>query len=159
MLVCRAAVACQRRYARHRTRLRMDISVGSPFGHALLQRAVDARHGERRIEGSHHVAAQIGIAQQPDHQFGRHIIIQRESAAVGDAILHATHPGLREHALDLLTGMGCRGGALAHGGGNLVEHRLGVEVVALLHHRPQHLAERMGTGADQQQILIPRQPA
>ena len=70
MAVGCGAVACERRDARQRARLRSYVAVGEGPFHALLQSTVDPSDGEGGVELSEDILVVIGKAQEAHQELG-----------------------------------------------------------------------------------------
>ena len=84
-----------------------------------------------------------GIAQQRHLHFRRQIVVKRESATVGNAITARIKPHLCYEPVDYGSSVRSLRRTVASGGCKLIEHRLGIEIVALLEHLHQHLVDGM----------------
>ena len=148
MAVTGRAIASQRGDSRQGTGLRLHITGGRTGIHAVLQCSVKASHRERRNKNIVDSAITPSIAQQPHLQFCRYIIIEREARAIGNLIVAWAQTHLLNHPLYLIGRLLGFGRTIAAISRNLVEQRLSVKIVALLHHRLQQFAETVAATAD-----------
>ena len=87
MPVGRLAVSRQRADTRHRARLRMHIVAGVAVAHALAERAVNPGYRHYGVQGRVNAVMLVGVFEERHLQFGRHVVVKRQSAAVGYVIL------------------------------------------------------------------------
>lgn len=146
-------IACQRADACESTSLGSHVAIGFRFLHAVLQRSVDACQRQRRHEVFANAVGAPSVAKQTGKEFGRHIIIKGETGTIGHAIAgrvvaeplyHLSHG----RSSILLCGR-TRGGQSI-----MIEHALGIEVVALLHHARENLVERVGKGEESGELRV-----
>ena len=145
-------IAGKGRDAGQRARLGAYVTLGGGLEHALLEGAVDSGHRQGGQQVLVDGRLLIGVAQETDEQFGRHVVVERQAGAVGYLVGIAA----QSEALDELAGdgagVGGLGGAAAGGCGGLVEEGLGVEVVALFHHAHQYLVDMVTIATDEPRI-------
>ena len=80
-----------------------------------------------------------GHTQEGDNAMGRGVVIERESAAVGNFIGFGVDSGFGINAVYLVRGLFETGIRFAATGGQPHKEGFGAEVVALFHHWQQHL--------------------
>ena len=117
----------------HGAGLGMDIALCGGVLHAVTERAVHTGNRQRRIEVGIDGVGTIGILQEGEQELGCEIVVEGDAAAVGYDI----DGGIEAKALDELLHLGgtvFARGILDGAVGQLPEHALGQEVVALLHH-------------------------
>ena len=139
-------ISCQGRDSRHGTRLRLHVAVGKPRSHAVLERAIHTRNGHRGEQMIVDVRIAVGIAQEGHLQLCRHIVIEREARTVGNIIVAGIHAHFLYQPVHHCPPGLCRGLAASRCC-QLVEHRLGIKVVRILHHAVQYLVDGVRTGA------------
>ena len=96
----------------------------------------------------HDVAVLIGVTEHGHLKFCRDIIVKGQARAVGKAVAVGVEAELAHKVHDDGTCLLGGGGTGTRAGSQLVEHRFGVEVVALLEHAQQHLVHGVETVAD-----------
>ena len=143
MAVGSCEIASQRADTSEGAGLGSHVAIGFRFLHAIFQRSVDTRQWQRRHEVFANAVGAPSVAKQTGKEFGRHIIIKGEAGTIGHAIAgrvvakplyHLSHG----RSSILLRGR-TRGSQSV-----MIEHALGIEVVALLHHARENLVERVG---------------
>ena len=148
MSVWGSAVAGERGDASESACLCMYVARSESTTHASLQRAILSRYRQRGIEVNIYVGVAVGIAQECHLKLWCDIVVEREPAAVG----YLVAGGVKSHSLyqsrNLPSGVLCLCGTLARLCCQLVEHRLGIEIVAILHHAHQYLVDGVESGAD-----------
>ena len=119
----------------------MHVALCWRATHALSQRAVHACNGQCRQQGVVNVWLAVGEAQQLHFELGTDIVVERKPGAVGYVVVRRRQAQLAYQCVHLSACLPCRVPSASVGGCQLVEHRLGIEVVALLHHGVHHLAD------------------
>ena len=81
--------------------------------------------------------------QQTHYQFRRDIVVERETTTVSNLIVVGIESYLADQFFDMCPGVCGRGVSDPARGCYLIEHRLSIEVIALLEHLHQDLVEGM----------------
>ena len=148
---CRA-IAGKRRYALNGAGLGVYVAGGEHALHALAQRSVLAGDWQRRAQVHIDIVVAERIAKKLHFEFSREIVVERESAAVGYLVAFRVKPHLRYQLVYYAASLLCRRMLCAGRRCQLVEHRLGVEVVALLHHAHQYLVDGVEAATDAKSV-------
>ena len=116
--------------------------------HAAAQRAVAAGHGQHGQQLVVDFLVDVGMAEQGHEQLGRRVVVERESAAVGHVVVVGVEAQVAYEAVHLPGGLFAPGIGVSFARSYLIKERFGAEVVALLHHGPQDLADGVRAAGD-----------
>lgn len=153
MAVGSCEIASQRADTSEGAGLGSHVAIGFRFLHAIFQRSVDTRQWQRRHEVLANAVGAPSVAKQTCEEFGRHIIIKREARAICHAIAGRVVAKPLYHLSHGRSGILLRG--RTRGSQSvMIEHALGIEVVALLHHARENLIEGMGKREESGELRV-----
>ena len=144
MAIAGRAESSKRLDTRHRACLGPHIAIGRRATKPLAERAVASGDGQRGKQGLVGLRVMVVEAQEVDEEVGRDIIVEREATTIGRVVLRRIKASRTHHLVDHLSALARTCTPHTRALGQLVEDRLGMEVVALLHHPLQHPREVVG---------------